>query len=132
LDRRRGVSHRNDPRKRIGIARSGDPPNAAAQEGSVESLIPSVLREAAEGPHVTRPLFAVAKIDECACDLCGAPASFQIPVALVDAENKFCGACSIAYVLQFFKNSGVDIAVIQEAFPKLSAALEARVSNFVM
>ena len=80
---------------------------------------------------MTRPLFDVAEVQDCTCDLCGAPALFQITVTFV-AKNKMCGICALAYVLQYFKVSGVDLAVIQEAFPKLSASLEAPVSNFVM
>jgi hypothetical protein len=80
---------------------------------------------------MTRPLFAVAEAQGCTCDVCGAPSLFQITVTFV-AENKMCGICAVAYVLQYFKASGVDLAVIQEAFPKLSASLEVPVSNFVM
>lgn len=81
---------------------------------------------------MTRPLLSVAQIDGESYCVCGGLATFVVTPALLEIDNKFCGSCAVAYVLQYFKNNGVDLAAIWEVFPKLSAALEAPVSNLVM
>jgi hypothetical protein len=82
---------------------------------------------------MTNPLFAVARLDGSEfCELCGKPAIFLITPALLNVEDKLCGSCAVAYTLQVFKNHGVELAEIREVFPKLSAAVDAPVSNRLM
>lgn len=80
-----------------------------------------------------QPRFTFSQLEtsEDSC-MCGQRAAFRITRASLNVDDKLCGICAIAYLLQFFKNEGVELAPILEVFPKASAALEAPVSNFVM
>jgi hypothetical protein len=82
---------------------------------------------------MTGPLFSVAKLNsEEFCELCGKPARFKIVPALLNVENKLCDMCAVAYTLQYFKNFGVELSEIQEAFPMVSAAVDAPLGSLLL
>ena len=83
---------------------------------------------------MSRPLFAAVTIldaGEGSCR-CGQPAIVLITRARLNVEERLCGICYRAYELQSFKNEGIELPDIQEEFSKLSAALDAPISRFVM
>ena len=79
---------------------------------------------------MNEPLLFLEKLDGGdSCRGCGAPAPFQITVGLVNEENKLCGQCAVAFVLQTFRLEGVALEEIREVFPKLSAAIDAPLAS---